>query len=122
MNRGRLARRIRPVASRSDNGAHEQSAASSSILSVEQLTVSFDGFTVLDELDFQMGYGEMRFLIGPNGATFLAGESFETHQQVFVNREVGEDVPALGNITETGFGAAVGSPPRKVGFVERNAA
>ena len=68
MNRGRLARRIRPVAFRGDNGAHEQSEASSSILSVEQLTVSFDGFTVLDELDFQVGYGEMRFLIGPNGA------------------------------------------------------
>ncbi len=39
-----------------------------SILSVEALTVSFDGFTVLNELDFSMGYGEMRFLIGPNGA------------------------------------------------------
>ena len=38
------------------------------ILSVESLTVSFDGFTVLDELDFSVGYGEMRFLIGPNGA------------------------------------------------------
>ena len=38
------------------------------ILSVEGLTVSFDGFTVLDELDFSMDYGEMRFLIGPNGA------------------------------------------------------
>jgi urea transport system ATP-binding protein len=38
------------------------------ILSVERLTVSFDGFTVLDELDFSMEYGEMRFLIGPNGA------------------------------------------------------
>ena len=30
--------------------------------------MSFDGFTVLNELDFAMGYGEMRFLIGPNGA------------------------------------------------------
>ena len=63
-----LLRRMRPVAFRSNNGAHEQSGTSRSILSVEPLTVSFDGFTVLDELDFQMGYGEMRFLIGPNGA------------------------------------------------------
>ena len=38
------------------------------ILSVEKVTISFDGFTVLDNLDFSMGYGEMRFLIGPNGA------------------------------------------------------
>jgi urea transport system ATP-binding protein len=42
--------------------------AGASILSVEALTVSFDGFTVLDSLDFTLGYGEMRFLIGPNGA------------------------------------------------------
>jgi urea transport system ATP-binding protein len=39
-----------------------------SILSVDQVTVSFDGFTVLDGLNFDMGYGELRFLIGPNGA------------------------------------------------------
>jgi urea transport system ATP-binding protein len=40
----------------------------SAILNVEQVSVSFDGFTVLDRLDFNMGYGELRFLIGPNGA------------------------------------------------------
>ena len=38
------------------------------ILSLEALTVSFDGFTVLDELDFALEDGELRFLIGPNGA------------------------------------------------------
>jgi urea transport system ATP-binding protein len=38
------------------------------ILSVNQVTIKFDGFTVLDNLDFSMGYGELRFLIGPNGA------------------------------------------------------
>ena len=38
------------------------------ILSVEKLTIAFDGFTVLDNLDFSIGYEEMRFLIGPNGA------------------------------------------------------
>ncbi|NQW22414.1 MAG: urea ABC transporter ATP-binding protein UrtD [SAR202 cluster bacterium] len=38
------------------------------ILSVENVTIGFDGFTVLDNLDFSIGYGEMRFLIGPNGA------------------------------------------------------
>ena len=49
------------------NGSRPQNPAGA-ILSVERLTVSFDGFTVLDELDFSVGYGEMRFLIGPNGA------------------------------------------------------
>ncbi|MDA1128570.1 MAG: urea ABC transporter ATP-binding protein UrtD [Chloroflexi bacterium] len=38
------------------------------ILSVEKVTIAFDGFTVLDDLDFSIGHGEMRFLIGPNGA------------------------------------------------------
>ena len=38
------------------------------ILSVEGLTVSFDGFVVLDSLDFNLAHGELRFLIGPNGA------------------------------------------------------
>ena len=37
------------------------------VLDVEALTVSFDGFTVLDNLDFTLDYGELRFLIGPNG-------------------------------------------------------
>jgi len=44
------------------------------ILAVKNVTVSFDGFTVLDNLNFSMNYGELRFLIGPNGAgktTFL---------------------------------------------------
>ena len=50
------------------NGARPTSDPSKPILSVESLTVSFDGFTVLDELDFALAYGEMRFLIGPNGA------------------------------------------------------
>lgn len=38
------------------------------ILSVESLTVRFNGVTVLDDLDFHMDNGELRFLIGPNGA------------------------------------------------------
>jgi urea transport system ATP-binding protein len=38
------------------------------MLQVEQVTVRFDGFTVLDQLDFSVERGELRFLIGPNGA------------------------------------------------------
>jgi urea transport system ATP-binding protein len=38
------------------------------ILDVQNVTVSFDGFTVLNNLNFSIGYGELRFLIGPNGA------------------------------------------------------
>ncbi len=52
----------------SANGSRPRAGAGQPILSVENLTVSFDGFTVLDGLDFELDYGEMRFLIGPNGA------------------------------------------------------
>ena len=39
-----------------------------SIIYVEDLTVSFDGFVALNKLNFFMDYGELRFVIGPNGA------------------------------------------------------
>jgi urea transport system ATP-binding protein len=38
------------------------------ILEVKNVTVSFDGFTILNNLDFSMAQGELRFFIGPNGA------------------------------------------------------
>jgi urea transport system ATP-binding protein len=38
------------------------------ILEVNDVSVAFDGFTVLDGMNFSMEYGELRFLIGPNGA------------------------------------------------------
>ena len=68
MNLGRIGRRMRPVQPQNSNGAGPPPETAGHILSVQSLTVSFDGFTVLDELDFSMEYGEMRFLIGPNGA------------------------------------------------------
>ena len=40
----------------------------SSLLAVQGLVVSFDGFRVLDDLNLTLGRGELRFLIGPNGA------------------------------------------------------
>jgi urea transport system ATP-binding protein len=38
------------------------------ILVVQDVTVSFDKFVVLNHLNFSINYGELRFLIGPNGA------------------------------------------------------
>ena len=37
-------------------------------LALREITVSFDGLTVLDRLTLNLARGEMRFLIGPNGA------------------------------------------------------
>jgi urea transport system ATP-binding protein len=38
------------------------------MLELEDVSVSFDGFTVLDHLSLKVQEGELRFLIGPNGA------------------------------------------------------
>ncbi|MEO8540359.1 MAG: ATP-binding cassette domain-containing protein [bacterium] len=38
------------------------------LLKIDDLVVSFDGFRVLDDLSITIGRGELRFLIGPNGA------------------------------------------------------
>ena len=39
-----------------------------SIVYMESVTVSFDGFLALKNLSFYMDYGELRSMIGPNGA------------------------------------------------------
>jgi urea transport system ATP-binding protein len=39
-----------------------------SLLAVEQLTVSFDGFKAVDDLSFRVDENEIRVIIGPNGA------------------------------------------------------
>lgn len=38
------------------------------VLSVENLTVSFDGFKAVDDLSFKIKENELRVIIGPNGA------------------------------------------------------
>lgn len=38
------------------------------ILYMENVTVSFDGFIAIRDLNFYMNYGELRVVIGPNGA------------------------------------------------------
>lgn len=38
------------------------------VLSVEGLTVSFDGFKAVNDLSFYVDEGEIRVIIGPNGA------------------------------------------------------
>ncbi|MDP3288634.1 MAG: ABC transporter ATP-binding protein, partial [Methyloversatilis sp.] len=38
------------------------------VLAVEDLTVSFDGFKAIDALTLYVDRGELRVIIGPNGA------------------------------------------------------
>lgn len=59
------------------------------ILTIENLTVSFDGFKALNNLNFSLDKGELRVIIGPNGAgktTFLdiiTGKTKPTEGRVF---------------------------------------
>ena len=39
-----------------------------SVLSVKDLTVSFDGYKVVDNVSLEIGQNELRVIIGPNGA------------------------------------------------------
>lgn len=41
---------------------------STSLLEVQNVSISFDGIKVLDDLSLSLTAGELRFLIGPNGA------------------------------------------------------
>jgi urea transport system ATP-binding protein len=62
---------------------------STTILEINSVTVSFDGFKALNNLNFNLQAGELRVIIGPNGAgktTFLdtiTGKVKPTSGQVF---------------------------------------
>jgi len=56
---GTGARRERPIAGDASHGT---------ILYLEDITVSFDGFRALNELTLYIDAGELRCIIGPNGA------------------------------------------------------
>ncbi len=73
-----------------------------SIISVEGVTVSFDGFKALNNLTFFVDYGELRVVIGPNGAgkttllDVITGKVKPT-----VGRVIFEDYPKpLGELNE----------------------
>ena len=65
------------------------------ILSVEDLTVSFDGFKAVDALNFYVDKDELRCVIGPNGAgkttllDMICGKTKPTHGRIrFKNRDL----------------------------------
>ena len=46
----------------------ERTASAGKILSIEHVTVSFDGFKAVDDLSMSIDENELRVIIGPNGA------------------------------------------------------
>jgi branched-chain amino acid transport system ATP-binding protein len=79
------------------------------ILSLENLTVSFDGFKALDALTLRVGAGELRCIIGPNGAgktTFfrlISGETVPTSGRIWFN---GADITGMPQHATTRLGIA----------------
>ena len=59
---GRDAIGIGQVAGKGLNTRH------GTILTLEDISVSFDGFKALNDLNLYIGVGELRCIIGPNGA------------------------------------------------------
>jgi urea transport system ATP-binding protein len=86
------------------------------ILSLENLTVSFDGFKALDALTLSVDVGELRCIIGPNGAgktTMMDVITGKTRPDHGVAR-FGEDVDLLAlsepEIAEVGIGRKFQKP------------
>lgn len=85
------------------------------ILDVQDVSVSFDGFTVLDQLNFSINYGELRFLIGPNGAgkttllDIITGKTKPAHGRVLF---AGQNVRRLNEhqIVRKGIGRKFQTP------------
>ncbi|MCB9100195.1 MAG: urea ABC transporter ATP-binding protein UrtD [Anaerolineales bacterium] len=85
------------------------------ILEVNKVSVSFDGFTVLNNLDFSMEQGELRFFIGPNGAgktTMLDIITGKTKPQAGEVLFDGENISHLGEhrIVQCGIGRKFQTP------------
>ncbi len=68
--------------------------AHGSILYLDGVTVSFDGFRALNELSFIVEPGEMRAIIGPNGAgkttmmDVITGKTTPDHGEIYFNGEI----------------------------------
>ena len=64
--------------------AHGEKILNQSLLYMDGVTVSFEGFKALNNLSLLMESGELRAIIGPNGA----GTVSYTHLTLPTNREV----------------------------------
>lgn len=92
------------------------SDSTSKILDVQNVSVTFDGFTVLDQLNFSMGYGELRFLIGPNGAgkttllDIITGKTQPTKGRVIFDTTIDVSQHSEYEIVQKGIGRKFQTP------------
>jgi len=85
------------------------------ILSVEDLTVSFDGFKAVDGLNFYVDKDELRCVIGPNGAgkttllDMICGKTKPTHGRIKFKQYALTDMIEY-QITRVGVGRKFQTP------------
>lgn len=87
----------------------------SNILTVSNLTVSFDGFKAVDDLTFSVEHEELRVVIGPNGAgkttllDMICGKTRPSHGSIrFKNLELSRMIDY--QITRAGVGRKFQTP------------
>jgi len=87
----------------------------SEILTVSELTVSFDGFLAVDNLTFAVEHEELRVVIGPNGAgkttllDMICGKTKPTHGSIrFKGMELSQMIDY--QITRAGVGRKFQTP------------
>jgi urea transport system ATP-binding protein len=86
------------------------------ILSLKDVTVSFDGFTVIDHLSLSIEKGELRFLIGPNGAgkttllDLLSGKTRPVSGQIIYDEKVDVGKEAEHELVRLGIGRKFQTP------------
>ncbi len=87
-----------------------------SIIYVENLTVSFDGFKALNRLNFFMDYGELRLVIGPNGAgkttllDVICGKVKPTQGRVIFGKNLDISIYSEHEIAHLGVGRKFQTP------------
>ncbi len=90
--------------------------AHGSVLYLDGVTVSFDGFRALNELSFIVEPGEMRAIIGPNGAgkttmmDVITGKTTPDHGDIFFNGEIDLTKLDEADIAQLGIGRKFQKP------------
>ncbi len=96
--------------------AGRQPADDGTILSLDQLTVSFDGFKALDALTLRVQAGELRCIIGPNGAgkttmmDVITGKTRPDHGTARFGRDIDLLKLSEPQIAEAGIGRKFQKP------------
>lgn len=86
------------------------------ILEIQDVTVEFDGFRVLENLNFGMEYGEIHFLIGPNGAgkttllDIITGKTKPRKGKVIFDGRINTTTKAEHKIVSLGIGRKFQTP------------